>query len=155
MASSANIHEGLSVSITMLSMEFGVGRELVRSRLSKCKVMPVDVKNGNNLYRVGTAARAILLGNRADPDNMEPKELLDHYNAQRIKLKLMAEEKLLIDVESVRSEYAALAKEFINTLDGMSDELEREVDMTPDQLNALEAKINNNRLMLYNRIKNR
>ena len=132
----------------MLALEFNVGRELVRSRLATGKVLACGTHNGNNLYRVGDAAFAILIGSKNSVEDMQPKERWDHFKADREELRLLAEKKELIPVDEVRTTYANLAKDFVNSLAGMTDELERDIDLPKEYSEAIDLKLDYIRTVL-------
>ncbi len=134
-------------SLNQLSREFGLARETVSRRLSDAGVASAGERRGHPVYKVGAAARAILLSQQksfssiSDPDSLAPKDRLDHFRSENERIKLEKETGLLVHVEDARAQMAEIAKTGLQILETLPDILERDFQLDADIIEALEAKI--------------
>lgn len=126
------VHSGTPLwSINALAEEFGIDRRTVKKRLEG--ITPAGESSGGHpAWRLRDAAAAVL-GLRApvaegatDPDQLPPKERLDHYRAEREKVKWETEQRISIPAPEVESVVAAAFKVLSQGLDTIPDVLEND-----------------------------
>ncbi len=140
-------NDWFSWSLNQLSREFGIARETVGRRLSDAGISPSGQRRGHPVYRVGEAARAILVPQQqpfsgvADPDSLTPKERRDWYASENDRVKLEKESGIVAPVEEVRVEWGAILQRIGAALDVIPDKLERKVGLPADGLDLVEREI--------------
>lgn len=125
------VHSGPRLwSINALADEFGIDRRTVKKRLEG--MPPAGVLNGHPAWRLRDIAGAVL-GLKAavpdgetDPDKLLPKDRLDHYRAEREKIKWEAEQRISIPAPEVESVVAGAFKILSQGLDTIPDVLEND-----------------------------
>lgn len=125
------VHSGPRLwSINALADEFGIDRRTVKKRLEG--MPPAGVLNGHPAWRLRDIAGAVL-GLKAavpdgetDPDKLTPKDRLDHYRAEREKIKWEAEQRISIPAPEVESVVAGAFKILSQGLDTIPDVLEND-----------------------------
>lgn len=139
-------------SLTQLAREFGIARNTVNKRLFESGVESAGTKNSFPVYRVKDAAKAILFPEQPagvannDPDELSPRDRLDHYKAENEKVKHGKETRLLVEVNDARAEMATIAKSGLHILETFRDLLERDFDLDQDIIDNVEDRIHNLRL---------
>ncbi|MCK9622229.1 MAG: DUF1441 family protein [Methylobacter sp.] len=134
-------------SLNKLSIVFGIARETVGKRLVEASVQPAGYRDEHAVYEIGQAARAILIQQRIqydasiDPDKMPPKERRDWYEGNLAKKKDALAEGALVDAEDCRQRMADLIKPGIQLLDSLPDILERDFNISPEAIIAVERRI--------------
>ncbi len=128
-----------------LSIEFGVTESTVAKRLDR--VPPDGLVKGHDAWFVASAAPAILLagsdGDRAGGqdartsiDDLSPKDRKDWVSSEHELMRMRAYAKELVPVGEVREMFATVVKAFSAAWDTFADQLEREVGITPEQVEA-------------------
>lgn len=150
---------GLEVSLSSLAREFGMARETISKRLLAAGIQPSGRNRGNDVYRVGAAARAIVAadyggvaGPVIDPETLGPKDSKDYWGGRNEKLKYEKDSGLVIEAPDHDDAVAELAKIFILTADSITDMLERRCGLLPDQLEVVENSINEIRTQLAEKV---
>jgi phage terminase Nu1 subunit (DNA packaging protein) len=134
----------MNVSLSALSREFGIARETVKKRLMSSGVTSSGREKGNDVYRLGAAARAIVAadyggqGAEVDPDNMAPRERLDHYKALNEQAKFEEASGQLVQHEDHAEVIADLGKLLIQAIETLPDILERRCRLSADSLAEIE-----------------
>lgn len=122
-------------------------------------IQPSGKNRGNDVYRVGAAARAIVAaeyggatGPVIDPDTLGPKDRKDFWGGSNEELKFKQTSKLLVESQDHEDVIAELAKIFILAADTIPDLLERRCGLLPDQLEVVENAINEIRVQLDEKV---
>ena len=151
---------GLEVSLSTLAREFGLARETVKKRLAAGSVRPSGRNKGNDVYRMGEAARAIIAFEyggvevNKDPDKMQPKEMLDHYKGQNEKIKFDRDSGRLVEVDDHRIVVADMAKILMQEVETLPDMLEQRCGLSADEVELVENAINTARDSLAEKLEN-
>lgn len=78
-----------STSIAALALALGMHRDTVSKRVSEAGLSPAEIVRGYPRFRLGDALRACLAPpTAADPDDLTPRQRLDHYRAERLQREL-------------------------------------------------------------------
>lgn len=154
MADIARLDEAYNWNITKIGEAFGLHRDTVRKRLKEAGVLPVGIKSGTKVYSlkaVGPAlfGEAFKADDNNDPDKMHPKDRKDWFQSENEKLKLEKDKRLLIPVNETHAEMSQLAKAVTNSLDSLSDMLERDVGLEPEAIERVEQVTDNLREQMY------
>ena len=88
-------------------------------------------------------------GKRQNPDDMEPKDELDYYKAQREKIKLAQDIGQMVMASDVERSIGEAFKTLAQTLDGLPDSLERSHGLAPAVIAGIHASIDVARNVLY------
>lgn len=137
------------MSLSTLAREFNIARETVSKRLLAAGVQPSGRNRGNDVYRVGAAARAIVaadyggaMGPVIDPETLGPKDQSDYWKGKNEKLKFERDSGLAIDKPEHEAVVFDLGGMLVASLESIPDLLERQCNMEPDQLDSIEAALN-------------
>ena len=84
-----------------------------------------------------------------DPSGMTPKDRLDHYRAERERLKLEQETGSLIPAAEVESVTAEVMKTLAQTLDTLPDVLERDAGISGEAVQIVQRVIDSARESMY------
>ncbi len=125
------VHSGPRLwSINALAEEFGIDRRTVKKRLDG--IPPAGEVSGHPAWRLRDVAVAVMGPQAAvtigglDPDELPPKDRLDHYRAEREKIKWQAEERISIPAPEVEAVVASAFKALSQGLDTIPDVLEND-----------------------------
>lgn len=150
---------GLEVSLSSLSREFGMSRETISKRLMAAGIQPSGRNRGNDVFRVGAAARAIVsadygcaAGPVIDPSTLGPKDFKDYWGGKNEELKFERESGQVIDLPDHEDAVADLAKVLIHAIETIPDMLEQRYGLDADQLEAIEATIDDARARLAEKL---
>lgn len=118
--------------------------------------IPAREKGGKQAWHVRDAMPAIyrrVFGIAApqcpDPAKLHPKVRLDHYRAERERLKLELEQKTLLAAVEVEAAIAKVFKAIAQQLDVLPAALERDFALPPDQVTRLYDAMDAAREALY------
>lgn len=150
---------GLEVSLSTLAREFGMARETISKRLLAAGVQPSGRNRGNDVYRVGAAARAIVAadyggaaGPVTDPETLAPSDADKYWSAKNGKLKYDREANLVVEKPEHEGVVNELGGILISALESVPDLLERRCNLGPDQLDDVESAIDDAREQLADKI---
>lgn len=150
---------GLEVSLSTLSREFGMARETISKRLRAAGIQPSGRNRGNDVYRVGAAARAIVAadyggasGPVIDPDTLGPKDQKDFWAGKNEKLKFESDSGLVIEKPEHDGVVFELGGILVSALESVPDLLERRCNLDPDQLDSVEDALNQARERLAEKL---
>ena len=150
---------GLEVALSSLAREFGMARETISKRLLAAGVQPSGRNKGNDVFRVGAAARAIVVadyvgtsGPVVNPDLLGPKDRNDYWRSENEKLKFERDSSLVIDVPDHEYAIVELGKIFLLAAETIPDILERRCGLDPVQLESVENAINEVREQLAEKL---
>lgn len=143
-------------SINRLSSLFGLDRATVTKRIAK--VSPAGQRGGYDVYTVRDVAPHLV--ERAaqsdpdaiDPDKFIPRDRLDHYRAERERLKLQAEQRDVVPAAEVDRVLAAAFKSLSGSLDMLPDVLERECGLSVDAVQQCITAVDRARQALYDQL---
>lgn len=139
--------DGIRLSLSALSREFGIARETVGKRLAAAGVVADGERKGHPVYRVGPACRALLTAEIAttgkvdNPEDLPPQDRRAWYQSERERVHLEREQQNLVPAEDVREQLALILKITSQFLDTLPDILERDCQLQPDALAVIEQRI--------------
>jgi hypothetical protein len=84
-----------------------------------------------------------------DYRQLAPKDRLDHFRAERERLRLEAETRELIPASEVESAIAIALKQLAQTLDALPDTLDRAAGLSPEALDVAQRCIDSARDELF------
>ena len=87
-----------------------------------------------------------------NPDGLTPRERKDWYDGEAKRLDIAERLKELVSIDSHREEVARICKFFAGFLEDFPDTLEREVNLSPDAVIALQHKIDAMRTLLADKL---
>lgn len=144
------------VSISRLSELLRMDRRTVSKRLADANLAPASKREGFPVYDGRAACEACLLvgsqgedGAPVDPRNLKPMERRAWYQSERERMAVEAEARQLIPAIEVQAEKAEMARTFVQFLDTLGDQLERDVALSPEQIDAMNRAITKQRAALY------
>lgn len=128
-------------------------RRVVAQALEKA---PSTQYNGERVWHVRDAMPAIFKpeARKHDPNNMEPKEALDYYRAQRERIKLAEDIRKMIPAADIERAIGETFKALSQTLDALPDALERDCGLPPMAVTAAQQAVDVMRETLYANLMN-
>jgi hypothetical protein len=156
MGAAIEIGDGaVRLSIARLAAEFGMARETVSKRLQQAHVQPDGKRNGYPVYRLRDACPALLdpaafdeEGN-PDPRSLPPDKRNAWYQSELRRTDLEMRCRQLIPAAEVEVEFATLVKEVVQFLDTLPDALERDAELSGEQVEALGESIARQRAAMH------
>lgn len=148
----------LSLSIRRLSDEFGIARETISKRLRESNVQSCGERNGFPVYRLRDACPAILTGavydeaGVLDPKTLPPDKRNAWYQSENRRLEFEMSAKQLIPAAEHEANLADMAKNLVQFLVTLPDVLERDANLSPEQVERMHSTIDNQRQALYEKI---
>lgn len=91
-------------------------------------------------------------GNGDDPKKLPPRDRLDHYRAERERLKLEQETRSLIPATEVEVAIGVALKAIAQALETLPDVLERDAALSPDGAALVRSVLDSERDGLYSRL---
>jgi hypothetical protein len=145
------------MSVRRLADAFEVSRETVSRRLAARNVLSCGMRNGHPVYRLRDAAPAIIapsLGadGELDPSKLPPMERNAWYQSELRRIDLGLKSQQLIPAAQFEAELADMAKDLVQYLETLADQLERDAGLTPEQIEALQESIDRQRHDLHARL---
>lgn len=136
---------------TRFSDVLRIDRRVVAQAL---ETIPAQDYNGRKCWHVRDGcpaiyARAGVKGAKKNPVDMEPKDELDYYKAQREKIRLAADIGQMVMASDVERSIGEAFKTLAQTLDGLPDSLERSHGLAPAVISSIHASIDVARNVLY------
>lgn len=115
---------------------------------------PSQMHNGIRVWHLSDGFRALAhlvaaKNKNLDPANMDPKEQLDYYRAQREKIKLAEDIRKMVPAAAVERSVGEAFKRLSQTLDTLPDTLERDFALPPAAVTAVQRAIDGARESLY------
>jgi len=148
------------ISISRLASAFDMARQTVVKKLTAAEVEPCGMVNGYPVYGLRAAAAALLEvpvtggGNRdmTDPALLPANERSQWYQSEQRRMDVEVRAGTLIPAAHHEADLADMAKDLVQFLDTLGDTLERDVSLTGEQIEAMNASIARQRQALYDRI---
>jgi hypothetical protein len=144
------------VSISRLAELLGMDRKTVSKRLADSNVPQAGKRDGYPVYDGRQACEACLLPQTMagedgplDPRQMKPMDRRAWFQSERERISLEADARQLIPAGEVESEMAEVVRGFVQFLDTLGDQLERDVGLTAEQVDATNRSIAKQRAALY------
>jgi hypothetical protein len=144
------------VSISRIAELLGMDRKTVSKRLLDANVPQAGKRDGYPVYDGRQACEACLLPQTLagedgplDPRQMKPMDRRAWFQSERERISLEADARQLIPAGEVESEMAELVRGFVQFLDTLGDQLERDVGLTAEQVEAANKSIAKQRGALY------
>jgi len=150
----ADIRNAYNWNVTSIARAFGMHRNTVSSRLKDAGVQPVSRQGNAPLYALGDAGPALfggrdLGGSAASPDEMDPQSRKAWYQSENERLKFETDQRHLIPDDEMAREQAIIVKAVANSMDSLTDVLERECGMTGEQLEVVQGVVDAIRESMY------
>lgn len=125
-----------------------IDRRVVAQALEKA---PSTQYNGDRVWHVRDGMPAIFKpdARKLDPNNMEPKEALDYYRAQRERIKLAEDIRKMIPAADIERVIGEAFKSLAQSLDSLPDALERDCGLPPTAVTAAQIAVDAARELLY------
>ncbi len=141
-----DLANGIRLSLSALSREFGYHRETIKKRLAQAGVRPDGTRNGNPVFRLRDAAPAVLetfntSGRVEDPDLLQPTDRKAWYQSEKDRVALEKEQGGLVPREQVREQLAVVVKITARVLETLPDILERDCRLQPEMVDLVERRI--------------
>ena len=151
------VHSGARLwSINALAEEFGIDRRTVKKRLEG--IPSSGEVNGHPAWRLRDVAIAVMGPQVAsstlgfEPDDLAPKDRLDHYRAEREKIKWEAEQRISIPAPEVEQVVATAFKELSQGLDTLPDVLENDCALGAEEVERVIVVVDGVREALYQQL---
>lgn len=146
-----NVNDANLLSINRLSQLTGMARETIARKIQS--VRPAGNRAGHPVYHlrdVGPALYGDALPAAATDPNELPANERDRWYASELK-RLEYEQELgqLLQAEEVRSVWADALKAIMLALDTLTDVVERDAGLTPEQAVVIQRAIDRMRASLY------
>ena len=145
-----------SVSISRVAELLGMDRKTVAKRIAEANLKPCSMRDGYPVYDGRQACEACLLPLASseesapfDPRNLKPLDRRAWYQSERERMAVESEARQLIPAIEVQAEFAEMARTFVQFLDTLGDQLERDVSLTPEQVEAVNKAITKQRANMY------
>lgn len=132
-----------------------MARETVAKRLAAASVAPAGTRHGHPVYRIRQAAEALLdPAMRAEDGDIDPKRLapMDRnawYQSEIRRLDLEMKCGQLLPAAEFEAEAARVVKTLVQFLETLGDQLERDVALSPEQVDAVNTAVSRQRAQLY------
>lgn len=128
-------------------------RRVVAQALEKA---PSTHHNGDRVWHIRDGMPAIFKpeARKHDPNNMEPKEALDYYRAQRERIKLAEDIRKMIPAADIEHAIGIAFKALVQTLEALPDALERDCGLPPLAVTAAQQTVDTARDTLYANLMN-
>ena len=146
----------LEWSIRRLSDELGFARETIQKRLADAHVRPAGARSGNPTYLLKDVVAALVDHSAGvagdedfDPRRLKPLDRRAWYQSEAERMSVETKAGQLIPAGEVEAEMAELARGFVQFLDTLGDQLERDVGLTAEQVDAVNKSIAKQRAALY------
>ena len=159
MAATAIQIEDLCWSKVRYSDVLKIDRRVVAQAL---ETIPSMDRNGVRVWHVRDGMPAIFrrvwgLDSASDTQNpakLPPRDRLDHYKAERERIKLAQEVRVLLPAQEVEQVNGEALKALAQGLDVMADTLERDAGLTPEAVMLVQRSIDRQRDQLYDALMN-
>lgn len=159
MADVSRLDEAFNWSVSQIARAFEMDRRTVAKRLQDSGVIPSGERRGHPVYRLKDAGFALwgMSGPASDrvvsdPDELEPQDRKAWFQSERERVKLELEIREVVPVDEVYQEMSALAKAIANSLETLSDMLERDAGLPPEAIERVEKVTDQLREQLYQTI---
>ncbi|RFA24355.1 hypothetical protein CAI21_22025 [Alkalilimnicola ehrlichii] len=151
MGAVANVNDANLFSINRLSQMTGMARETITRKVQGIK--PSGTKSGHPVYHwrdVGPALYGDAMPAAATDPNELPATERDRWYASELK-RLEYEQELgqLLKAEDVRSAWAGALKAVMLGLETLTDVVERDAGLTPEQTSVIQRTVDRMRDQLY------
>lgn len=143
------------MSIARLAQAFRVTRTTVVNRLTEAGVKPDGKRNGYEVYPLRESALAILdvrprtEDGMLDPRHLPPDKRNSWYQSEQKRVALEVELKNLVPAAEVEAQMSVLVTSFVRFLNVLPDLAERDANMSPEQVIALQSLVNHQRNELH------
>ncbi|TAA42478.1 MULTISPECIES: DUF1441 family protein [Pseudoxanthomonas] len=147
-------------SIARLADEFRMDRRTATKRIREAGVAPLGKRGGHDVYRLADVAPALVdplpspAGDEGviDPHNLPPPDRLKWFQSENERLKLESSMGLLVPALEVEARFAELVKTLVMFMDTLPDVLERDVALSPKQVQAVQESCDRVRQEMYERV---
>lgn len=146
--------DDLCWTATKFSDVFKIDRRVCQQAL---ETVPYRMSGKRQLWHVRDGVPAIFrrvwglsdVADAVNPAKMPPKDRLDHYRAERERIKLAQEVRVLIPAAEIESAVGEAFKALAQTLDTLPDTLERDAALPPESVMLVQRVIDTAREILF------
>lgn len=138
--------DSLLWTATRYSDVLGVDRRKTAQVLEK---LPSTIHNGVRVWHIRDALQLKDETARRNPNDMEPKDALDYYRAQREKIKLAEDIRKMIPAADIERVIGDAFKALAQSLDALPDALERDCGLSALAVTAAQHTVDAMRETLY------
>ena len=132
---------------TRYAQTLGIDVRAINERLATA---PHTMKGARKVWHIRDGMPAIFgSGKKKNPAEMEPKDELDYYKAQREKLKLAQDIGQMVMASDVERTVGEAFKTLAQTLDGLPDSLERAHGLPPAVITTIHGALDVARQVLF------
>ena len=128
------------------SQVLGIDVREVNKRLA---TLPYRMIGARKVWHLRDALQIKAETTKKNPAEMEPKDELDYYKAQREKIRLAADIGQMVMASDVERSIGEAFKTLAQTLDGLPDSLERSHGLAPAVISSIHVSIDVARNVLY------
>ena len=147
MTAEVSAFDDLHWTATRYSQAMGIDVRAVNERLA---TIPHSMRGARKVWHVREGMPALFgCGKKKTPSDMEPKDRLDHYRAERENIKLQEEIRNLLPAVDVERSVGEAYKVLAQGLSAIPDLLERECGLSSDTVISLHNAIDAVRETLY------
>ena len=147
----ASIKDANHFSISRLAVMFGHTRETIGRKLKETGVKPCGKHNGYPIYNLrdvaeftgGSYVADQTPFDQCDPDKLPPKDRDSWYSSENKRLNFQEKEGSLLDKNAVQETVAEVFKKVALTFDTLADVMERDVGVTPEQIDKINEVCDN------------
>lgn len=145
-----NVNDANLLSINRLSQLTGMARETIARRIQG--IRPAGQRAGHPVYHlrdVGPAIYGEPASAASDPNELSANERDRWYASELKRLEYEQELGQLLKAEEVRSAWADALKAIMLALDTLTDVLERDAGLSPEQTAVIQRTVDRMRASLY------
>jgi len=152
-----DMHGGRQLwSISSLAREFCRDRETVRKRIAAACVQPAGQRSGHPVFLLADVAATLVYGHGAgdgfDPRQLAPSDRNLWFQSENRRIDLEMKCRQLIPAEECRAEFAEFAMTHLQFVVTLPDQLERDMGLTPEQVDLIGVLIERHRVALHARL---
>lgn len=155
MSNISNLGDAYNWSVAKIAEAFGLNRGTVKKRLLDAKTPIADTVRGNPVYALKDIGPVLFgvnepadLDDLQDPNKMGPKDRKDWFQSENERIKLETSLKQLMPAPDAHREMSLIVKAVCQVLDTWPDKLERDRGWGPEQINEVQAVVDEIREML-------
>ena len=138
--------DALLWTATRYSDVLGVDRRKTAQVLEK---LPSTIHNGVRVWHIRDALQLKDESAKKNPNDMEPKDALDYYRAQRERIKLAEDIRKMIPAADIERVIGEAFKALAQSLDALPDALERDCGLPALAVTAAQRAVDTMRETLY------
>lgn len=145
-------------SISRLADAFQLDRRTVTKRIRDAGIAPTGQRNGHDVYAMAIVAPTLVdlskcaAGGTLDPRDLPPIDRRAYYQSENERLKVETTVGVLVPAAEVEANYAELIKHVVQFFDTLPDVLERDCNLTAEQVIEAQKTCDAMRQQMYKAI---